>query len=252
MEAQTSHKTRLLLERELARRIRQNPSYSLRAFARALGVSHSLLSLVLAEKRKASALLAMRVATRVGVSGPAALPFLMPFPEDSPTEHQLLALDEFALLSDWYHYAILSLLDTPKTKFNAPWIARKLGISRTQAASAMRRLRRMKLVGRVKGHWKQIALPLKVENSVSTVATRSFHKQLLKKATESLENHPIEVRDFSSVTFAMDPQLVEHAKLRIRHFRRQLMRELESMGPRKTVYNLTVQIFPVSTFSEDK
>jgi hypothetical protein len=53
---------------------------------------------------------------------------------------------------------------------------------------------------------------------------------LIRKAVESLENDPIELRDFSSTTFAMNPKHVAYALKRIREFRRQWTQELESFG----------------------
>lgn len=40
----------------------------------------------------------------------------------------------------------------------------------------------------------------------STAATRKFHKQLLIRAAESIDKDPIAHRDFSSMTFALDPE----------------------------------------------
>jgi uncharacterized protein (TIGR02147 family) len=242
---------RTLLRQELARRCEKNRGYSLRAFARALGVSHTYLSLVLAGKRKVTSRLAATLVEALSL-GPdqaraltrkaraKATPASVAFPA-----HQV-SLDTFALISDWYHYAILSLLELPGSRFEPKWIAARLGISEVQAKLAMECLSRLGLVEERGGRVRQAGKPIKIENTVSTAASRKFHKQILEKALESLENDPMDVRDFSAMTFAMDPAQVPQALKRIRAFRRSLMQELEAEGTPRRVYKLSVQLFPVS------
>ena len=63
---------------------------------------------------------------------------------------------------------------------------------------------------------------------------------------QTIEKDPISDRDFSSITFAMDPSQVEYARRQIQLFRRKLMAEFESKGSPGAVFNLTVQLFPVT------
>jgi uncharacterized protein (TIGR02147 family) len=151
------------------------------------------------------------------------------------------------MISDWFHYAILSLLELPDSKFESRWISKRLGISILDAKLAIDRLQRLGLVEKNEaGRWQQAGKPLKIENSLSTAATRKFHKQLLVRASESIDKDPIGNRDFSSTTFAMAPALIPYARQRIQKFRRELTAELESKGTPETVYFMTVQMFPVS------
>src|SRR5689334_15303008 len=59
---------RSTLRNELAERCRRNPRYSLRAFARDLGIEPARLSDVLNEKKGFSKTLALRLASRLGFS----------------------------------------------------------------------------------------------------------------------------------------------------------------------------------------
>jgi uncharacterized protein (TIGR02147 family) len=248
---------RSLLQSELADRCENNPSYSLRAFAKAIGMDHSVLSRVLSGKRPLSKKAALKVAEILGLDPlqKKALLDNRTFKNREKNEesiklpqYQQITLDVFSLLSDWYHYGILSLLDIPKTKFEARWIAKKLGISQIQAKMAMDRLKRLNLIHKQNGKWLQSGQHFKVENTISTGATRKYHEQILNKAIESLKNDPIEVRDFSAMTMAIDPKMIPYAIERIRSFRRKLMQDLESKSSPKAVYNLAVQIYPVSKF----
>ena len=244
--------TKTLLQIELKRRCEANPRYSLRSFAKALGVSHTALSLVLSGARPPSRKMVSIISARLGLGPKEQRELLVNratglIGRAEVLKYDQLSLDHFELLADWYHYAILSLLDLPRSKFEAKWIAKRLNISEIQAKLSMDRLKRLNLVEEVsKDRWKQRGGPIKVENEISTPATRKHHKELLERAIYSLENDPIELRDFSAMTFVMDSKSIPYAKERIRHFRRELMQELESRGEPEEVYRLTVQIYPVT------
>jgi uncharacterized protein (TIGR02147 family) len=229
---------RQLLQSELARRCERNPRYSLRAFAKALGISHTVLSLVLSGKRPLSKKAFAKVSEALDLQTSSAQP---------NEDLRQLSLDTFSVVSDWYHYGILSLLELPRAKLDARWIAARLGITQVQAKLAIERLQRLELIEPVgKNRWRQSGKPLRVGNSVSTEITRKFHRQLLEKAVESLENHPVELRDFSAMTFALNPSQIPYARERIRDFRRELVRDLEAKASPTHVYEFTVQMFPVS------
>lgn len=230
----------------LAERCRNNPQYSLRAFARASGISHTVLSLVLSGKRQFSKKAVQKLVEFLELNPAQAQLLLKKNSKEQKAEYQDLDLDTFQVISDWYHYAILSALELPNAKFEAKWLSKALGISLTQAKLAMDRLQRLGLVEEQKGKWKQSSKPLAVNNAQSTIATRTFHKQLLDKAKEAIDTTAFDARDMSSTTFAMHESQIPYAKKRIREFRRQLAAELEAMAAPSAVYNLTVQIFPVT------
>jgi uncharacterized protein (TIGR02147 family) len=145
----------------------------------------------------------------------------------------------------------LSALELHKAKFEAKWLSKNLGISLTQAKLAMDRLQRLGLVEMQKnGKVRQSGKPLQINNAQSTAATRTFQKQLLNKAMESLEKDSFDVRDMTSTTFVMDVSQVTYAKQRIKEFRRQLANELEGFGNPTAVYNLTVQLYPLTPTKE--
>ena len=253
----------MVLRRELERRCKDNPRYSLRAFAAAIGMSPTALSFVLTGKRPLSKKAAKQVANTLSLSSEECATLMgwtnerkikrqaktdLSLTDSVPNEtdiHQM-SLDSFAFISDWYHYAILSLLEIPGARFEAKWICQKLRITEIEAKNAMDRLKRMEIVDKIDGRWRQATGPIRIGNEVPTAATVKFQKQLLLKAVESLENDPADVRDLTSMTLAMDSTVVPYAMEQIRKFRRKLAEELESKSTPNRVYELTVQLFPVS------
>jgi uncharacterized protein (TIGR02147 family) len=223
----------------------------MRAFARALGMSHTLLSLILAGKRSLTRDSVLRICEIVPMTTQQRNSLLRSETQKSRMSPAMraratLQLDQFEFISDWHHYAILSLLETKDSKWNAKWISKRLGIPEVQASIAMDRLDRLGIVGNVGGKWKQTTAPLQVDSAISTPATRKHHHQLIDKAQQSLENDSVDHRDFSGITFAMDPRMLPLARERIRKFRRELTEELENLGEVSEVYELSIQCFPLS------
>ncbi len=240
-----------VLKAEYLERVRKNPQYSLRSFAKNLGVSHSLLSLVLNGQRKISRSFMQKICEKLNLTTSKQKMLLQELngigaEVASQSEMHKLSLEQFALISEWQHYAILSLLEIPDTKFDPVFIGQRLGINPMLAKVSMQRLYRLGYIEKTNGKWKQKTNPIIVENINSTLSSKKFQRQLLKKAAESLELDPVEVRELSSMTFAFDPKHLPYAHKRIKDFRRQLCKELEEFGKPQEVYNLTVQLCPVS------
>lgn len=242
-----------LLRTVISERTEKNPNFSLRAFARATGISHTVLSLVLSGKRPLSKKAASKLADYLELNPEQRQHILGGYEKTKPIEFSSLSLDAFSVIADWYHYAILSLLDLPDTKLEPRSISRRLGITVLEAKLAIERLQRLDLVVQeADGRWRGRGQALKVDNTISTPATRKFNKQLLEKAAESIDRDDISERAISGVSLAIDPSQIEYAKKRIRDFRRELMADLESKGTPDSVYFLTIQLFPVAKTETEK
>ena len=246
-----------LLRQALIERTEKNPAFSMRAFARATGISHTVLSLVLSGKRGLSKKAAAKLSDYLELNPEDRLRVMNTYSKEKPVEFSSLSLDAFRVIADWYHSAILSLLDLPKeqsvTKLEARTISRRLGITVLEAKLAIERLQRLDLIYLDEGgRWSSKGRSLKVDNTISTPATRKFNKQLLEKASESIELDDISECAVSAGSLAIDAKHLDFAQERIRAFRRELMAELESKGQPDSVYFLTIQFFPVTKTETEK
>ncbi len=255
------------LRTEFADRLERNPRYSLRAFARTLGLSPGALSQIMAAKRFPSIALTEKIATLLGLEPeervsflasitemhraralkriPRALKNLKPSP---PAWNSELPSEAFRVLSDWHHFAILELTFLPGFQAKGQWIASQLGISKAEAVLALQRIMGLGILtcdGR--GKWrKKDALLASADPGLTSSAHRKRQRQILEKAIVALEETPFDERDQSAVTMAIDPSRIPEAKRRIREFRRELCAFLEG-GKRERVYELSISLFPLQT-----
>ena len=228
----------------------RNPSYSLRAYARKLGLSSAAVSEILNGKRRVSHKLAARIAERMCLSPGDTRRLLEPFsikrPKTAGNQQMVLDMDQFHLISDWHHFAILSLAETQDFRPDPTWIAGRLGIGIPAVELAFERFERLGMATR-DAHGTLIFTKTQYATSdhIANTALRKSHAQNLELAHRSLEQDPVDVRDFTAVTMAIDPAKLPNAKAMIREFRNQLCSYLESEG-KTQVYKLCFQLFPLS------
>jgi uncharacterized protein (TIGR02147 family) len=108
-------------------------------------------------------------------------------------------------------------------------------------------LESVKLIDRRGKVWKPTGEGVRINNKVTTAITRTFHRGLIEKALSGMEDLPIEERDISSITFAMSPEQMTAAKEEIRRFRLRMAELFEQPKVSTDVYNLTVQLVPITT-----
>lgn len=226
------------LKQELLVRTKRNPKYSLRAFARQLDIEASLLSKILRGQRKAGPKIKAKIAAALGTQ---KLPL-------NSEKVEYLNEDQFQMISDWYHYAILELLMIKGFSKKPHSISKALGISLVEAKDACDRLLRL---GYIKAGASGEYISLKKKFSTfstpdTNAAFRNLQRGVLEKALQALDEIPVRERDQTSMTMAVDPKILPKAKEKITKFRREFCKWLESQGQPSEVYHLSLSIYPVS------
>lgn len=239
------------LSGEFSRRMRTNPRYSLRAFARHLNLSPGELSEILRSKRPLSHKSALKVAESLGLNAletSQLLNLVSPGVHAAqPYQAITLSMDYFHTISDWYCFAIVNLMECPDSLWEAQWIARRLSITKMEAQTAMDRLLRLELVapdemGRYKPAKDFVASP----DQIPSEAIRSFHRQIMNKALQALDNQNVAERDFQGVSFACDPKHLPELKKEISAFADHIARRF-SKAKKSEVYHLELALFRLST-----
>ncbi len=254
-EKETQYTYLSLLQNAYAQRRQKNPQYSLRAFSRDLGVSPAVLSQVLSYKRTLSPKNIRAVATRLGL-GPIAIEQMLNERKKGknaykPTERELLEDDVFRLMSDWYYFAILSLSRLPKCPSEPNAVAERLGISRTEAQAALKRLEKLKLIEKRGRYLVRTSNPITTTDNVPSAALKNFHKQHLGIAAKCVDEVSLDLRSISSITMAIDPSKIKQTQKMISDFRNKMASLLES-GKAEEVYTLAVHLYPLTKQEKSK
>jgi uncharacterized protein (TIGR02147 family) len=241
------------LENEFKKKRAKNSRYSLRMMARQLDLPSGRLSEIINGKRKVTRKLAEKIANRLSFTPEQREKFLATVERSKKSTDQFetpdykqLSIDSFYLIADWYHFAILNLMNVKGFESDPAWIARRLGISSVEVKSAIDRLIRLGLIEVDGSVFRSVEANLTTTHDVDSVALKLSHKQSLQQAIEALDEVPVFERDITSITMAVDTSKLPLAKEMIRQFRRKLCALLENSSSRNEVYNLNVQLVPVS------
>ncbi|WP_413585594.1 DUF4423 domain-containing protein [Bdellovibrio sp. HCB274] len=237
-----------LLMQELAKRQTRNSSYSLRAFARDLGIGSTTLSDVMGDRRSLSKSNLEKVMERLLVS-PLERELLWAEYRQGSTkiaidEDLLLQEDTFRMISDWYYLAIMNLAQLPENRANPLWIAKRLGIKESEAEQALDRLFRLELLKKSRNRLVRTTKPMLMKD-VPSAAIRKYHNQNLHLAEQSLHRDPIDTRLFNSMTMAVNPEKIPAVKDVLLKTRKKI-EDLLQDGPLTEVYTLSFLLFPLT------
>lgn len=236
-----------ILKTELENKKRKNSAYSLRSFARNLSISPAQLSQIMSGKRNITVKLTEKILSKLHMSPAEKRKCWKGLMEKSvsPSKTETLLLeDQFRLISDWYHLAVLSLSQVKKAKKDSKWISQQLGITPPQATLAVERLERMGLLSDHPTQLVQIKDSLNVYSNISSESIQRYHKQILNLAIDKLNEVPVQKRDYSALTFALNAGKIDLIRKAIEEFQKQTQEDFEGGDQ---LYMLSVQLFPLTT-----
>ncbi|NUM58712.1 MAG: TIGR02147 family protein [Bdellovibrionaceae bacterium] len=243
---------RLWLQRQFTERCKRNPRYSLRAFSKYLCIDPSSLSQILSGKRPLSKKNVQNICQKLLATPKDLQSFgLMTLEQVTDPNYIQLTQDNFAVISEWYHYAILELTYISGFKTDTKWISKKLSITTEEAKSAVERLKRLGLVLEENGTLvKSSKFLTNHSNANTSTAHKEFQKQVIEKALLAVDECSAEDKDITSMTMAIDISKLDKARELTRKYRREMCALLEN-GEQTQVYNLGIQLYPISKKQEN-
>jgi uncharacterized protein (TIGR02147 family) len=237
----------------------KNPQYSLRAFSKKVDIHVGALSGIMGGKRKISREMAERIVRQLMIDPQKRTELLELFPkkaekkngeESDLPRYMEIEASQFKMISEWEHYAILSLFNCSDFKDDTKWMAQRIGITEQRAEEVIKRLFTLQFIKR-NAEDKLVRVHSQVRSSDDTInlSLRKSHEVTLDLAKESLHRDGVSERDFTYVTMAIDPKKISVAKEMIRRFQDELSAELE-MGERTEVYRFSTQLFPFTKLTK--
>ncbi len=245
------------------------PAFSYRYFSRKAGfTSPNFLKLVIEGKRNISADSVERFAVALKLSESERRFFgdLVAFNQATSAQEKNKAFERvsasrrfrkarrlehgyFMYLSRWYYPAIREMVARADFIEDPAWIAGQLlpPIAPRQAQEGLEMLLELGLLSRDEcGKLHRGEASVTTGHEVRSLAIVNYHRQMLERASESIELVSREHRDISALTVCIAPERVADFKARIHAFWEVLM-ELGDSDERPTrVYQLNMQFFPLN------
>lgn len=229
------------LENEFIRRREKSSSYSLRAYARFLDVDPGSLSRFLRGEKIFSEKNLLRMSLQIGASDQ----------ELHTLFHQsgvkFLDQSSYEVTSKWYYLAILECFDLDEFEASPKWLARKLNLSAPIVQVAINNLLRVGLLEiSEEGSWVRVFNQTSSSRNedVDEIALRNLQKTHLDLARHSIDFANAKTKSHSSLTTAIDPQIIPKIKEEIRKFRKRINEIAMNQSEKKSdIYCLQINWF---------
>lgn len=254
----------------VARKKAANPRWSYAVWARQLGLkSPSTLIMLVNGQRNPGPKLAQSIAQYLGLKSDErkyfcelvslakakddlalSLQLMKGIEERNPNRgFRIIDRDTYQAIANWHYYAIRELVHLPDFEDRADWIADRLGnkISISQVREAVRALLDLKLLTRdAQGRLRPHADHCDTATDVKDEGIKQFHRGSLVRASEALEEVPIQEREISAVVFPMPMRHMPKAKALIRKFQVEMCKILEDKRDSDSVMQLEIAFFPLT------
>lgn len=255
------------LRDEFFKRLSKNPQYSLRAFARTVGLAPSRVSMLFSHRQGLSKRKALVIGNKLGFEAlfleyftllvearharsRTQRQFALAQLSDKKTKlkrYKMISDDLFLPISDWWYIAILQLGALSDFNGELSYIAKKLSLDMRIVKSSVARLERLGLVAIENNRVRIITPNLSTTENVPSAAIRSFHRQILEKAMNAIENQSVFERNISSFVMPMDANKIADLAKLIASFKDQVYQETQSHEVKSDVYCLGIQLFKLTT-----
>ena len=159
-----------------------------------------------------------------------------------------LAKKELEFYRHWYCNAIRSIIGICKFKDDFEGLAESCtpAITVDEAKSAVKLLYDLNMISKDReGFWKVNDTFVSTGGNWRSEAVRTFQKETIRLAGESLERHNPPLRDISTVTMTFNMDDIALIREKIKEFRSELLRMSQDGNGDDTVFQLNVQLFPI-------
>ena len=237
--------SKTLLNEELEKRKIRNSSYSLRAFARDLGISKTTVSDVINGVRRLSLQNIKVVSDALSLSPEIIQQLKDDLASVQERPRTILEDDELSFLEDWYYLAILNLAKLKVAKYDVSWISKRLALDEILVQEALINLKSKGHIENIDGRLVRVSQSISTSLDVPSSSIVEHHRQSIEKSLEALEEIPVELRDFTAVTYAIDPDQIKEIKEMILNFHRKIGKQIETKEATE-VYRLNINFFPLT------
>jgi uncharacterized protein (TIGR02147 family) len=257
---------REFLKDDLAQRKARNPGFSIRSMAAKLQIDSSMLIRIFNEKRNISPNVLPKFITFLGLRSKEAEYFghLVKFCQAKSERERLAEYNilvklrsgrmkevpkaQHAFYEEWYFSAIRELLRYIPFTGDYHTLSRMLepAITVHEAKRAITLLLRLGFIDKIGDAY------VVRDNSISTgerwhgTAVQRFHHETLVKALEGLDRIPRKERDYSTMTMCYSSEGYKKVRELLKRTREELTRIEEADRERNRVYQINMQLFPLS------
>ncbi len=156
----------------------------------------------------------------------------------------------------WYNSVIYELVVHSQFDNNSSWIAQRIfpRISLSQIEASMNLLKKLNLIkwNQERKKWEHTQEIIKTKPEVEYLISAKYHQQFIQLGLDSLDQIKPQERDIRGVTLKVSPALYPELKKKLTRFWEELLEFSVLQGESEHVYQMNLQLFPLTKFSGEK
>jgi uncharacterized protein (TIGR02147 family) len=163
-----------------------------------------------------------------------------------------LEADQFEAYSTWHTFVLRELAALPDFREDPDWLAQRLRfkVKPDEVRRALDNLERLGLLVRdEEGRLRPAERNLSSGPEVRTLAVRNFHRQMLEKASTSLDTVPMSERNITGVTVALSRRQYGRVIELIQQLRREVLavgEDVDDSDEAPQIHQLTFALVPLT------
>jgi uncharacterized protein (TIGR02147 family) len=157
--------------------------------------------------------------------------------------------NQFAFFSKWYHVVVRELIEILGFDGDFRRLARSVvpHIRPDQAKRSVDLLLRLGLIEKTGGgRYRQRAADITTGDEVLSVAVQRFQKDTMGLAADAIDRFGLDEREIATLTMGLSARGFETVKKELQTHRKHLVELARNDASAERVYQLNVQLFPVS------
>lgn len=221
----------------------KNSRYSMRSYAKRIGIGYGALSEILSGKRVITEVMAKKILKSLVLEEPKSAYFYEQLEKSKNKEVKLLPSQAHKVIEHWEYFAVINLIEI-HGKLTKEEISNRLGIKKNKTNQILKELAVWGFLVKNDDSFETLSTQWSSEDEISSQSVRKSHLQGLLLARKALLNLPVDQRDMTSLVFPGNSKQLSKVKKEVRKFMTKIYK-LMSVGSADRVYKFNVQLFPL-------
>lgn len=250
-----------ILQNEFLQRKQKNKKYSLRAFAKFLGVSHALLSLVFLKKKGLSPKMADKISTKLALSHLERNIFISSVEKcfsrsakkktragqvlnelHKQKHFKSLTQENVSQIDHWAYVAVFEAIYSKKAQTTKE-LCFFLDQKPSMVVKVVTYLLEISAIADENGTYSALSSSLHTTNDIPAMAMVNYHISMAQKAIDSIQKQPVHIREFQNAILTVNHESIGEAKKMIRNFIHEFNTRFYVDNDNSQLYSLFVSFF---------
>jgi len=154
-------------------------------------------------------------------------------------------LKQYEVFKDWRMVALYEGLGCNWGKKSIDEMAQDLAVSSDVLEVFLRTLEGFDLIERRDGIWTRKDFAVETETHAQAATLRTYHKQMITRAVEAVDQHSSHVRSVGALTLPMTAETYQLIERRLSALRKEIASLYADEKNADVVYQLNIQLFPL-------